>query len=185
MDERRTLRRIRTGDSGALGAVIEQYAPYVYAIARNIVEPPLQPEDVEEISADVFVQLWKNAADVQEGKLKAWLAAVTRNKAKDRLRSLHIPAPLDEEVLELSLPGPEDGVVRQELRQLAKEAVDALPEPDRSIFLRRYYLYQKTDEIAAELGMNPATVRTRLARGRDKLRAYLIERGYSCEAANL
>ena len=184
MNERRMLRRICAGDSEALGAVIEQYAAYVSAIARNIVDPPLQPEDVEEISSDVFIQLWRNAADVQAGKLKAWLAAVTRNKARDRLRNLHLPAPLEEDCMEICFPGPEDGVVRTELRQLTRAAVEAMPEPDRSIFMRYYYLYQKTDDIAAQLQMNPATVRTRLARGRDRLRAFLTERGYSCEAVD-
>ncbi len=184
MNEGRMLRRIRGGDSEALGAAIEQYAAYVAAIARNIVEPPLQPEDVEEISADVFLRLWRNASDVQEGRLKAWLAAVTRNCARDRLRRARLPEPLAEDCLEISFPGPEDGLVRAELRQLARAAVESLPEPDRGIFMRYYYLCQKTDEIAAALGMNPATVRTRLARGRDKLRAFLIERGYRCEAVD-
>ena len=86
--------------------------------------------------------------------------------------------------MEICFPGPEDGVVRTELRQLTRAAVEAMPEPDRSIFMRYYYLYQKTDDIAAQLQMNPATVRTRLARGRDRLRAFLTERGYSCEAVD-
>ena len=112
MNESKMLRRICAGDSGALGAVIGRYTPYVAAIARNIVDPPLQQEDVEEIVADVFVRLWQNAPDVLEGKLKAWLAAVTRNCARDRLRGLHLPEPLEEDMLELSFPGPEDNVVR-------------------------------------------------------------------------
>ncbi len=185
MNERQMLQRICAGDSAALGAVIDRYTPYVAAIARNIVDPPLQQEDVEEIAADVFVRLWRNAYDVQQGKLKAWLAAVTRNCARDRLRGLHLPEPLEEDMLELRLPGPEDGVVRAELQQLTRAAVDAMPEPDRELFMRYYYLYQKTDEIAAVLGMNPATVRTRLARGRERLRSFLYERGYSSEAVNL
>ncbi|MBR1457448.1 MAG: sigma-70 family RNA polymerase sigma factor, partial [Oscillospiraceae bacterium] len=134
MTERRLLRRICGGDGEALGEVIERYTPYVCAVARNIVDPPLQLEDVEEICADVFVQLWKNAGEVQDGKLKAWLAAVTRNRAKDRLRNLHLPAPLEEDALEISFAGPEERIVRQELRQLTRAAVDAMPEPDRSIF---------------------------------------------------
>ena len=40
-------------------------------------------------------------------------------------------------------------------------------------------------EIAAVLGMNPATVRTRLARGREKLREYFNERGVGCADPNL
>ena len=172
------LRRIARGDSAALGEAMDVYSGYVYAIVQNIVQPPLQPEDCEEVTVDVFLQLWRNAERVEEGKLKAWLAAVTRNRAKDKLRSLHLTAPLEDEVLLLSVPGPE------ELQRLTRRAVEELPEPDRSIFMRRYYLYQKTDDIAAALGMKSATVRTRLARGREKLKAVLKEGGYNIEAAN-
>ena len=58
---------------------------------------------------------------------------------------------------------------------------EELPEPERSIFQRHYFLYQKTDEIAEALQLNSATVRTKLARGREKLRQTLIEGGYRCE----
>ena len=184
MKERRLLQRLQAGDAQALADLIDSYTAYVYAIAKNVIDPPLGPEDTEEVAADVFLLLWNHAGDVEEGKLKPWLAAVTRNRAKDRLRGLHLPIPLEDEAVDVSFPGPEEGIVHQELRQLARQAVEELPEPDRGIFLRYYYLYQKTDEIAAALGMNPATVRTRLARGRDKLRGYLRERGYSCETVN-
>ena len=184
MNEARMLRRIARGDSAALGAVMDAYSAYVYAIMQNIVQPPLRPGDCEEVTADVFLQLWRNAESVEEGKLKAWLAAVTRNRAKDRLRSLHLTVPLEDEVLLLSVPGPEDTVERLELQRLTRRAVESLPEPDRSIFMRHYYLYQKTDDIAAALGMKSATVRTRLARGREKLKAVLREGGYNIEAAD-
>ena len=69
-------------------------------------------------------------------------------------------------------------------RMIAREAVDSLGEPDSEIFKRHYFLYQKTDEIAAVLDMNAATVRTRLRRGRERLREYFGERGYSCADPN-
>ena len=71
--------------------------------------------------------------------------------------------------------------VRYCLRELAHEAVDSLGEPDREIFQRYYFLYQKTEDIADALGLKDATVRTKLARGRKRLKDYLKERGYSCE----
>ena len=184
MNEGRMLRRIVKGDSAALGAVMDVYSDYVYAIVQNIIQPPLQPEDCEEVASDVFLQLWRNADAVEEGKLKAWLAAVTRNRAKDKLRAMRLAAPLEDEYLLLSVPGPEEKLVQLELRTLTRRAVEALPEPDRSIFMRRYYLYQKTDDIAAALGIKPATVRTKLARGREKLKSILVEGGYHIEAAN-
>ena len=72
--------------------------------------------------------------------------------------------------------------MRQEAIRVTKEAVDALGEPDRSIFRRYYYLYQKTDEIAEALGLKPSVVRNRLSRGREKLKIALVERGLCYEA---
>ena len=51
----------------------------------------------------------------------------------------------------------------------------ALGEPDREIFQRYYFFYQKTEEIAKSLGLKDTTVRTKLARGRKRLKEYLTE----------
>ena len=105
-----------------------------------------------------------------------------RNKALSALRSKHIESALDDDIIDIAADSPEDGVLALELRELAREAVDTLGEPDCEIFKRHYFLYQKTEDIAAALGMNGATVRTKLARGRQKLKSYLEERGYGNEA---
>ena len=182
MNEKDLLRRLRRGESEALETIIELYSAYVYAIVRNIIDPPLQPEDCEEVCSDVFWQLWNSADAVQPGKLKGWLGAVTRSRAKDKLRANHLTLPLEDEVLTIAVDGPEETVEIRELRRLTRRAVEAMPEPERSIFQRHYFLYQKTEDIAAEMQLNPATVRTKLARGREKLRRSLIEGGYPCEA---
>ena len=51
--------------------------------------------------------------------------------------------------------------------------MDGLGEPDREIFLRYYYYEQKIAEIADEMAMNAGTVKSRLRRGREKLRQTL------------
>ena len=48
-------------------------------------------------------------------------------------------------------------------------------EPDREIFLRHYYCFQNVADIALALDMNVNTVKTRLRRGRERLRAELME----------
>ena len=181
MNEKDLLRRLRRGDAEALEKIIDFYSAYVYAIVKNIIDPPLQPEDCEEVVSDVFMQLWRSAEAVRPGKLKGWLAAVTRSRAKDKLRALHLALPLDDEVLTLTVDGPEETIELSELRSLTRRAVEKLPEPERSIFQRHYFLFQKTDEIAEQMQLKPATVRTKLARGREKLRQSLIEGGYPCE----
>ncbi len=181
MNEEQILHRLQGGDNNALECVIENYSAYVYAIVKNIIDPPLQHEDCEEVVADVFYQLWSSAGSIQPRKLKAWLAATTRNRAKDKLRSLHLGLPFDDEILMIETSDPEEEIELDELRSLTRFAVEELPEPERSIFQRHYFFYQKTDEIATAMQLKPATVRTKLARGREKLRRAMIEGGYCCE----
>ena len=186
MNERALLRRLKDGDTGALSELIGLYTPYLYTIASNIMSTALPREDIEEVVSDSFVSLWTHRQDVAPGKLKPWLAAVCRNRAKDALRARRLAEPLDDDLLEVAAEGDmEQGVLRAELTALAREAVDSLGEPDGEIFRRHYFLYQKTGEIADALGMNAATVRTKLARGRERLRAYFSERGYGCADPNL
>ena len=185
MNERTLLRLLRDGDAEALSEIIGLYTPYLFTIASNIMAPALTQEDIEEAVSDTFVALWRSARDVAPGRLKPWLAAVCRNKAKDALRARKLAEPLDDDLLEVAAPGDmEESILRTELSALAREAVDALGEPDGEIFRRHYFLYQKTGEIAEALGMNAATVRTKLRRGRERLRAYFTERGYGCADPN-
>ena len=184
MTEEILLSRLRKGDSRALNTIMARYGPYVQTIAGNITIPPLQWEDVEEVASDVFLALWKHAEEVEAGRLKAWLAAVTRNTAKNKLRSQRLAMPLEEEYFILNVPDLEDELLEQELQKLTREAVNALPEPEHEIFVRHYFLYQKTAEIARVLDLNASTVRSKLLRGREKLKEYLTERGYGCEDAD-
>ena len=64
-----------------------------------------------------------------------------------------------------------------EAEALAGALVAGMDQPDREIFLRKYYLLQPTKEIAAALNMTVSAVNTRLSRGRDRLRRQLEEKG--------
>ena len=178
MDEKELLRRIRKGDTDALQQIIDGYSGYVYAIVKNIIQPPLQPEDIEEVVSDVFLRLWEKVETVDADRLRSWLAAVTRNRAKDKLRALHLSLPLEEDVLTLAAPGPEEAMGEREQADCLRAAVLAMEETDRDIFLRHYYLCQTVAVIARDLDMNPSTVKARLRRGREKLKKTLREGGF-------
>ena len=62
-----------------------------------------------------------------------------------------------------------------ERTRIVRKAIYDLGWPDREIFLRFYYYAQKISEIADEMHMNTETVKTRLRRGRNKLKAMLGE----------
>ena len=176
MEESEVLERLQKGEELALGWLIERYAPYVNTVIYNIIGTVVSPCDVEEVSSDVFLVLWQNAAAVQEGKLKAYLGAVARNKAREKLRSLGRELSLEEDVLSIS--NLEHDLEEREQAELVRAAVEAMPPEDREIFLRHYYYFQPLAQIGAELDMNLSTVKTRLRRGRKKLKDELKRRGY-------
>lgn len=177
MTEEKALARLRQGDSEALRWVIGRYGGYVAAIVWNVVGRALTRSDAEEICSDVFLRLWQMADKPRAGRLKGYLAAIARSCAINALRRSGGELSLEEDVIELSADSAEMLADRRERDILVAGAVDAMGEPDRTIFLRHYWYCQTAESIADVLGMTPAAVRKRLQRGREKLRHYFEQGG--------
>lgn len=175
MDERMFIKKLNRGSRSALDQAIERYTPYVSAVILRALAGRACREDVEELCADVFVALWTHAdtLDPEQG-LRPWLAAVARNKATDRLRRSRPGVPIPEDAPDPS-PGPEELAQRRDQSARLWAAVDALEEPDRTLFLRYYYEEDKLKTIAAELGLSETAAKQRLFRGRKALKAVLQE----------
>ena len=174
MKEEAILRKLRRHDPQGLEELMEQYIPYVSAICWNILRNAMEPEDAEEVVSDVFLAAWEQAAQIRPGYTKQWLGAVARNKAKNRLRLLGETLPLEENVLELpDAQTPQGKLESKEERKLVRRAVDTLPAEDREIFLRHYWYAQSLGEIALCMNLNLSTVKTRLRRGRLRLKELL------------
>lgn len=141
------------------------------------------PQEVEEAAADSFVALWRGLEKYDpEQPLSKWLYGIARRTALNRRRALGRRTPLAE--LEEELPDGDaadltDQAAAEENARLLRQAVEELPPPDREIFIRRYYWYERVNDIAARLGLTPKAVEHRLLRGRQRLRRYLTERGVS------
>lgn len=181
MDDRQALRALKKGDAAALGELMERYTPYVTATAAAVLDPGAAAQDIEETAADAFIALWRNAGRIEPDKLRPWLAAVTRNGARNRLRAGRPTLPLEDDVVLLECTPMEFEAERRALESAVRDAVLALEQPDREIFLRHYYFYESVAEIAARLGMNGSTVKSRLRRGREKLRRILEQGGFADE----
>lgn len=183
MREEAMIKKIRAGDPAGLEALMDRYIPYVSAVVWNILRSAMPTEDGEEVVSDVFLAAWKKPEALRPGSVKAWLGAVARNMAKNRLRQISQALPLEEDALEI--PGPDDPPGEYERaveRQQVRQAVDSLPGSDREIFLRHYYYAQTVQEIARHMRLNESTVKTRLRRGRMKLKDTLTREGFLREA---
>lgn len=178
MRDETILRKMRAGEPEGLEALMERYIPYVSAICWNILRGSMAKEDAEEVASDVFLAAWEQAESIKPGKAKAWLGAVARNKAKNRLRQLGCDLPLDEDILDIPDENtPADAAEQAEERRLVRRSIDRLGEPDREIFLRHYYYFQTVSEISQEMGLNESTIKTKLRRGRSRLRTILLRWG--------
>lgn len=178
MHDAKALQRLQQGDEEALAWIIDRYTPYVHTVVCHVMGQYMSQADMEEVDADVFVALWHNAASIRPAALKGWLGTVARNAAKNKLRSAGQEIPLEEDAILLTEDTPEDEALRAERHNAVRRAVLSMPWPDREIFLRHYYYYQPLADVAREMDMNLSTVKTRLRRGREKLRAVLTQEGY-------
>ena len=123
----------------------------------------------------MFYSLWEHAGTISRGKVKAWLGAVARNRAKSFLRSSHQTLPMDEDVLELPDASPENQALEKDLRRRLLAAVQSMPPVDKEIFLRYYYEYQTMEQISASMDIPVGTIKSRLSRGRRRLKQVIME----------
>jgi len=146
------------------------HGEFVRALARKLVFDDDRADDVVQ---ETWLAALEHAPD-RPRSLRAWLARVARNialkasrtESRRRRRDEGAPPPRPPEP-------PPDAVDRLARGRQAVDAVLALDEPYRTTVVLRFYEDLEPREIARRLGVEGATVRTRLKRGLDMLRARL------------
>ncbi len=186
MEEIVLIERLRQQDQSALEKIMDRYTSYVYTVVKNVIGTYMKAEDIEEVVSDVFVLLWNHAAQIHEKSptLKSYLAAIARNQALKKLRRYNPQiCPLDDDILVMD--DSSSAIEESEQKQMLEWALSIMNEIDREIFIRYYFLMQKTTSIAEQLHMNESTVRSRLSRGRGYLKQILTEGGVRHEVKNI
>lgn len=175
MDDEEIILLLQRDPAAGLRELIRKYRALAAAIAGRVLS---SRSDVEECVQDTFVKIWKNAPGLAaEGSLKGYVACAARNTAISRWRALSRRR-------ERFMDPPEEGgndpleelAFREDVSQL-REAVCGLEEPDREIFLRHYFLFEKLADIAPHVGLTVEQLKKRLYRVRLRLRKALEERG--------
>ena len=172
-DEAKLLLKLKAQNYDALEKAIDIYTPYLSMVLYNLAGSKLSKEDSEEIIADVFVSLWKNAAliDTDKGTLRSYMAAIARNNAIKKLTKQKDYSYL-EDMETLS-----EGITEEIKTDYSTlwDTVISLGEPDNEIFIRYYKYDQRIKDIAKSMGINISTVKTKLLRGKKKLKKLLSD----------
>lgn len=184
MNDYEIIQKMKCREEEGLRLLMKQYTNYVTAIICNISQGILLVEDVEELSADVFLSVWNHADGLREDRpLRPYLAQAARNAAISRLRKRKdVPLPFDEDIITLHAgENPDELAVQREQTRIINSAVEDFGEPDREIFIRFYFLGERIEAIGRRLTLNQATIRTKLHRCRKRLKGIFEERGYQYE----
>lgn len=170
MDEKKLLLRLKKREENALNEAIDVYTPYLSTVLYNSVGTSLSKEDIEETVSDTFVTLWQNAyaIDLEKGTMRSYIAAVARNAAFKRLSKQKDCVCLDD--IEIADDNFADKASSDDFLW---KAVMSLGEPDNEIFVRYYKFDEKLKTIAKATGLNISTVKTKLSRGKRKLKRIL------------
>ena len=79
------LALLKTNDQQALEWFIDRYSSYVGTIVNNILQKSMSRADVEEVTSDVFVTLWKSSERLIPLNIKGYLSRVARSLALHKL----------------------------------------------------------------------------------------------------
>lgn len=176
IDENKLLYNLKMRKRESLEEAIRRYTPYVSVIIYNTIGTAASKEDMEEVISDSFLSLWQHAGDIsyEKGGIRSYLGAIARNAAKNKVRGFMPSEELDENIVSRSAE-PQDYLVQNEERQFLLDMITALGEPDSEIFLRYYYYDEKIKTIASATGISVSTVKSKLSRGRKKLKKLIIQ----------
>jgi RNA polymerase sigma-70 factor, ECF subfamily len=172
------IARIARGDRGALRSAYDAFAGRAMAIALRILR---SAEEAEEVVQDTFVEIWRRAPDYrpERGTPGAWIAAIARSRAIDRLRDR---ARAEKTILTLASepprepePPPSESADRRQERTRVRAALDALPAEQRRTVELAYFGGLTQSEIARATGDALGTVKTRIRLGMEKLADALLE----------
>jgi RNA polymerase sigma-70 factor (ECF subfamily) len=141
----------------------------------------LRDEDhAEEVLIDVYMQVWRRAAEYSaaRGKPSAWLLTIARTRAIDRLRAKRSRSAREEPIGEqldavASADDPEAASARNEGRRRVLAAIATLPAEQKRAIELAFFPGLSHAEIADKLGEPLGTVKTRIRLGMMKLREVL------------
>lgn len=160
------IKELQKGSTEAFCSLIDQYTPYVSTVIFRIIG--FRYEDCKELVSDVFFAVWNNRRKLREGKLKAYIGEIARNKAFNFIRSKNEELPLDEEIL-FNGDNPQEYTEKRDLSLILKKSLSRLSAPKKELILRHFYYGQKISDAAKEMDINSSTARVWLKRAKEEL----------------
>jgi len=176
MEEDELIQRSREGDVDCFNQLVERYQREVYNLSLRMLGNAQAAEDATQ---DAFISAFNGISRFRGGSFRAWLLRIAANACRDQLRSLRRRPTTSLEALPLELEldrhvsSPEEYALSRELGQEIRKALSTLPADQRLAVILRDILGLDYEEIAQATASSLGTVKSRISRGRTRLRHHL------------
>lgn len=186
MEDAALVACVQAGEREAFRHIVQRCNQRMFRVVRGVLHADADAEDAVQ---EAYVRAYERLDTFRgESSLATWLTRIALNEAYGRLRRRRDTVDIEQDEVMLrasaqvvAFPGyalqadPADAAARAQLRRLLEQAVDALPEAFRLVYVLREVEGCSVEETAAALGLREETVKTRLHRARRQLRAALHE----------
>jgi len=183
MDQKALIAAAQRGDLQAFNKLILAHQGLAYNLAYRILG---DGEAAADATQDAFLKAYRGLKGYRGGSFKAWIMRIVTNTCYDQLRSKQrrpadsLEAMLDESpdhslLLRDEGEGPEAHALRTELSGVIQAGISTLPPDQRTVLVLSDILGFSYQEIAEIAAINLGTVKSRLSRAREKLRAFLLQ----------
>ncbi len=183
-DEKLLIKQAASGDQDAFAQLVEAYQKSVYNLCLRMVS---NPTDAEDLAQEAFVKAWRGLQSYKfESAFSTWLYRLTGNVCIDFLRqqkrrSVISLTASEEDAPELDIPDPEplpeEQVLHREKQQAVADAMAKLQDSERLILTLRVVEELSYEQIAEAMDIKIGTVKSRIARARERLRKILLQNG--------
>lgn len=181
--EQELIRRCQEGDKAAFAQLVRKNQQMVFNLLNRLI-----PEwmDLEDIAQEVWVKVYQSIGKMKNfASFKTWLHRIAVNTYYDKMRkqghriemSLDEPVNEDEGSSGFDLPDtrllPEEVILNSEWKDFVDSKIKALPEQHRLMIVMRDIQNLTYEEISEVTELSLGTVKSRIARAREKLLAEL------------
>src|SRR4051812_5598919 len=176
LSDEEIVSRVRAGETALYEVLMRRYNQRLFRVARSILRDDVEAEDVMQ---DAYVKAYTSLSQFQgRAQFSTWLTKIAIYEASGRLRKRkrlqEVPETWPEESrsmesIKSSSPDPEQEALRQQFASFLEQAVDALPETYRCVFVCREIENMNTSETAGCLDLTEEAVKVRLHRARQLL----------------
>lgn len=176
------VRSVAGGDQGALHGLYERAHRVVFTLILRITA---NRETAEEVTLDVFHDVWRRASFYQEagGTVLGWIMNQARSRAIDRVRfeqrKKRVPPDTADRLPATGAADADDRIAFRQQSEALRRALDVLTPDERRAIEEAFFSESTYAEVAARLNQPLGTIKTRIRSGLHKLRQALVEGGHS------